>query len=877
MSLPYVCLRCFRQVSRRNGQIRNSSFVSLRENPNPSNSHELPVQKEERPADSPAESNNTYRRKRKRVPFYKQYQEQQKPTGIDQVLENLFLSTSHQEGSARVSRSSQKSEEQQSKVPAKRRVLSDRLLELRGLLHRRASSLDDIWVSCQQILGETDWKNGPKLSAGDSMVFRDILLAACSKQQVVNEDTVATPANIIETYRKHGVMRYWWHNVIWAHLAEVVQLNGSAVNVMSEGDAKKRIAAILQKLIQVWCIFIENYRAPGLINPLETDAQISTSPSENKLPQKEVDEFLHLLPRHPKISLTRSLSSAAVVTNHYLDMEDQSYLPLLGEFFQKIPPTSGLDIGVTRTALSDARVPFVKVNQLLKSLQADFGYLTKRLALNRDESEENGPDSGLKWSKKQMSMRMSDISTALENTDAEDISNLWANYLSSVKTDKSIDKPTNDWILAQFLSAFWTQRYSNQAIQVWNHIIKSGNTPALMHWTAMLTGCAQARDVTSLKGIWTNMIRYDVKPDIHAWTAYIHGLIKNHRWQEGFHALEALGKTWKGPPAVGTPGALSADTRYRPPPAYITPTIAPVHAALSALVDIQKPDLIPTIIAWAKSQNLHFETYTFNILLKLIVRSGTQAQIQAHLSQMAEHDCAPDVVTFTMILNGLVSNEDSDFRTLPSEVQESRIESLLTEMENKGVSPTPHTYAVLLEGLLGSERTAKDGARISSVNITVARAVLSHMRAQNILPNKYIYTIFVEHYFRSTPPDIQAIDSLWASIQQEGKKHHFDPIFYDRMIEGYADVDKIEKALVILRMMPNEGKSPGWTALWRVLAALERAWEWDMCKELMRDIVDQNEGLLRHGQSSWDGKSQFYELVDEIRKKGINLDGEEQE
>lgn len=872
MVVPYVCLRCFREISRRNGQLRNASFISLRESVDRQDDNGTQRQGEEVVITGSAEPNKPQRQK-KRVPFYKQYQEQRRPTGVDQVLETLFSSTKYQENVAQVSRYSRMPKEQQVDNSASQRSADRRLLELHKLLQRGDSRLDYIWGSCQQLLAEADWTNGDKAYRETGIVFRDILLAVCSKQQIVVHQTVVTPATVIEIYRKHGVMRYWWHQVLWAQLAQVVQLQNGFRDVTSEGDTNSKISRLLQNLLQVWHIFTDRYHMPGSPISIGVDAQKPAASgqraAESKSPKEVVDQFLCLLPEHPNIGFASSVSAAAIMTIDFLDVENHPCSPRLSDFFRKIRHAGDLNIDVARAGLSGAGLPSEKIESVLKKWQAELGYYAKRRVVNRDSLGERKPIAGLDWSKKKMAMRMSDISMALKNADAEDITNLWENYLNCVNTDRSIDKPTNDWILAQFLSAFWAQRYANQAIEVWNHIVKLGQTPAPMHWTAMLTGCAQARDTISLQGIWTNMLRSNVKPDLHIWTTYIHGLIKNHKWQEGLQALEALGRTWKGRPAAGTPCTLSADTRYSPPPSTITPTIAPVHAALSALIDIQKPELTPTVMAWAKSQKLQLETYTFNILLKPIVRNGTQAQIQSHLAQMAEHKCAPDVVTFTILLNGIVSNRDSDFLNLPSEAQESTITSFLEDMEDKGVPPNHYTYAVLLEGLLGSEHAPRDSNNTKSSNIAAARTIIEHMRKRNISPNRYIYTIFVAHYFRSTPPNVQAVDTLWASIRHDGKTHQLDPVFYDRMIEGYADADEIEKALKFLRWMPNEGKSPGWTALWKVLLALDRAQEWDLCKELMRDVVDLNGGLLRHGQSSWTGKRQFYELVDELRAKGV--------
>lgn len=98
-----------------------------------------------------------------------------------------------------------------------------------------------------------------------------------------------------------------------------------------------------------------------------------------------------------------------------------------------------------------------------------------------------------------------------------------------------------------------------------------------------------------------------------------------------------------------------------------------------------------------------------------------------------------------------------------------------------------------------------------------------------------------------------------------------DNVFYDRVIEGYAEIDEVEEALKFLRLVPEEGKSPGWLTLTRVLRALVRAREWGWVAELVDD-VEREGGLLRHGhRGKMPGRYQaeFGALVEELRGRGL--------
>ena len=91
------------------------------------------------------------------------------------------------------------------------------------------------------------------------------------------------------------------------------------------------------------------------------------------------------------------------------------------------------------------------------------------------------------------------------------------------------------------------------------------------------------------------------------------------------------------------------------------------------------------------------------------------------------------------------------------------------------------------------------------------------------------------------------------------------------MIEGYASCGEIEEAMAFLRRMPREGKSPSWVAVGRVLEALERAGEWELCGELVRGVEERGEGGLMRFQGfqgmgkGWEG---FWGRVDELRGAG---------
>ena len=223
---------------------------------------------------------------------------------------------------------------------------------------------------------------------------------------------------------------------------------------------------------------------------------------------------------------------------------------------------------------------------------------------------------------------------------------------------------------------------------------------------------------------------------------------------------------------------------------------------------------------------------------------------------MQQHGCAPDIITVTIILNRLLHHPDSEFPTLSPTAQHDAILAILHDMEKQGLDATVQTYCTILDGLLRPEKA----------NVFAAHAVLSHMAAKQLKPYSSIYTILATHYFAQQPPDLAAIDALWKRMRAEGGIR--DHYFFDRMIEGYARCGEVEKMLALLRDALAEGKTPSWLALTAMVRALTESRERGLLSDLITDILDEENGVLRHGEVERTGKGHFWALVDQLVHDG---------
>lgn len=894
--------RCSRQILQFRGQLRKSSFVSLGKPV--SNRDDL-----EQVASKPVVAkDDDLKHKRpwqgKRLSFAKQYQEQRRPSGVDKVLETLFSSTRARIETPEISRYSRLPIEQSSElVPEEGKRPEDsgyprlpkeqplepatyaksidhRLRELHTQLQRDITTLESVWTSCEKILEEKIWRPSREAQRGDEQssnnlhLFRDILLGVCAKQRITVRGVTITPADVITVYQKHGVMRYWWHEVLWSQLAQALRLKYRKENRKTDEEASPEttpsagIKTLLDEILQVWNLFMLRYGAvPGSVSVQGGNAVEAQPPFAKEM----ASQFLRLVPKHPQRMQIRQMPAAAVLTLDCLESENHEAVPYLIRFFRSLKTGCRLDAQTARRSLAEAGLP-------LSVIEALSSWGSSSAVAGMQQSTPKGqPKSAhvktLDWSKKATSSRLADIGAVVKRSNPEEAFGYWQSFHNHLETHGYGDQDSTDLIFIRFLRVFWALRRSDHAIEVWNVMVNMGCTPSQMHWNAMLLGCYPVNDSKSMQEIWANMWRSGLEPDILTWTTYIYGLIKCNKIQDGFAALEQLGRSWrKKPPAAELPN-MSSDELAQKTDVKGDIRLHPVNAALSALVDKEKYDLTQVVIRWALSQGLRLETSTFNILLRPLVRVGTQDQIQSHLQLMDTENCTPDIITYTILLNGLISNPDSPFHHLSPQDQESTITTILSQMEAQNLNLTPQTYTTLLNGLIGKPTSTTQIPR--NANIPLAKLILDHMSARHIPPSPHLHTILITHYFSLQPPDLPAINSLLTSINSSPSTRHLpDTVFYDRLIEGYASIGEIEKALKILREIPERGKTPGYVALQVLLRKMAEMGEWELCRELVGD-VEREGGLLRHGVGGWRGKGQWWALVDELRGRGLLDEGVE--
>ena len=842
-------------------------------------------------------------------------------TGIDSVLENLFTSTGRGKpvppAKSPYSGTINVPEDSAPQATNTQTSFVGDLTQLIDQFYVQKAPPEEVWANCVELLGpKEEWKE--KLSSDSTkatpaaftdrnmiartQVLQDLLLAICRMGSPDPQDhQVPTPAIVIQTYMNRGLMRYWWHQVLWAQLGAfhrlLAQDAGETAAPLTQSSSQRAIR-IVQDLVNVWNLFFNVYgpakgKSWGLASVRESSAEVNvfkfmedfvrrkaedgsydkiaatSTSSRTRLSDEVSDRFLQLVPKHLKAYQIPATSAAAVMSLEcilllkerlgYLDLPSlsiQSYVCFVERLIRgtTINPQMAID-SLMGEGISSAASISTGLRNLHERANILLSPVRNQASSPHVHDEKDVPSETIIVPKRsQPPVRLDRLPSnptlkqisevlqiAVKQFDASLAIYSWTHFLRRSQQDP-VEEIVLQQLYATFLTAFFGMGHPERAVDVWNHMVKAGSKPNERHWQAMIVGCTKSRDLLSMKDIWRKMKAAGIRPDIVSWTAWIHGLMRCKDWQLGIQALDELSSIWK----------LAPEVKEHSEP---TKSIAPVNAAISGLIALGKTKEAQNVFNWAIAQNVKPEIATFNIMLRPAIRGDRSVDVQRILQQMQTHDCQPDVVTFAIIIDGRFRNPTSSFHTQTPEAQQRALMTILREMESQGIQPNAYIYGIILNGLEASK----------PFNVAAARTVLDHMATKEIRPSPHIYTTLMTHYFSADPADLPAIDSLWNRIIAENGI--VDNIFYDRMIEGYARVGEAERMLFFLRLMPKKGKVPGWVALVEVLRALVRTEEWDMVRDLVVD-VEKESGLFKHGQRGAQGKDEFWGLVQLVRERG---------
>jgi pentatricopeptide repeat protein len=400
-----------------------------------------------------------------------------------------------------------------------------------------------------------------------------------------------------------------------------------------------------------------------------------------------------------------------------------------------------------------------------------------------------------------------------------------------------------------FILIYMTLRQPNLAIDVWNHMLRSGLQPTLQTWDAMLSGCKASRDWKTLEAVWKRMLASGAQPDVVCWTTRISGLIEAYQVDSGIRALDEMGRIWLAAAKKQHPKMKLEQLQLLPGfSGAVKPTIETINGAVAGLLHRHRSEAAHHVLAWAGKFGITPDLITYNTLLRPLVRNGHVKQATALLQQMQKAGIQADVATFTTILDETFRYSE---RHTPEE-QKEIVESVFSEMEEAGVQPNLHTYATIIYQLLQS----------SHGNMSTVNAVMERIAQQGLHPSPQIYTMIIEYHFNQTPANLDAVRAIIerASMVDGSTDHKF----WDRVVEGYAEAGETAHALRVLGNVHRANQKVGYLAMRMLLFALAQNEEWDAARSLVRKVILDSGGPVQANARGKFGEHLFWELAGKL-------------
>lgn len=422
------------------------------------------------------------------------------------------------------------------------------------------------------------------------------------------------------------------------------------------------------------------------------------------------------------------------------------------------------------------------------------------------------------------------------------------------------------------LYSFLSFRDSQTTVAVWNDMIRAGHRPTTKTYTIMMRGSQGVRDQSAIEGFWNKMRQAGLKPDHNAWTTRIFGMLKSRLPAAvAFKALDEMGQEWiaAARAAYAKQTALKGKNNEKAMAGVQTsellarfagdvdgvprPDVTVMNSAISALAAKQE-NLIPKALSWGRLYGIEPDLTTSNVLINISMRRGLPAEGLGILRRMSEKGVEPNSTTWTVLLSAMFEGNLLDDET--PEVVEKRVLDFVRSIDDMAGSDLDEKgYALIVDRFLKKYD-----------NPSGAQKVLERMATKGMKPNVHLYSILMTSYFQQSPPNFAAVEALWARIQSENSGYGavLDTIFYDRMIEAYAQNHATvgtQTMLDFLERMEKQGKRPSWRALEYIVRALAEAGSWNKLEQIVERVRRGSEG---GPQENGFGSREFWRFVESI-------------
>lgn len=463
------------------------------------------------------------------------------------------------------------------------------------------------------------------------------------------------------------------------------------------------------------------------------------------------------------------------------------------------------------------------------------------------------------------------LGRALEQENRSSTREVYGDVRQFVIRNPDIQLPMG--LYEELLRTFLSLQSHKDAISVWNDMIKAGHRPTTKTYTIVMKGSQEIRDQSAtVEAFWNRMRKAGLQPDHEAWTTRIFGMIRSRLSVDvAIKALDDMGQEWlaaarsavaresasKGKKAKKDVTDVKTQDLLAKFPGDVNgvprPDVTVVNSAISGLA-AKADHMIPKVLSWGRLYGIEPDLRTYNVLLNVSMRHGLPTEAVKILRRMSEKGIEPDSDTWTVLLAAMF--EGDSLKNLTSDEVEKRAVGFVEEVDRMhSVGLDEKGYNAIIDRLL------KTYDRPS-----IAQKILDLMALKGIKPNAHTYTILATSYFQQSPPNFAALDALWARIASEnvGYGAALDNVFYDRMIENYAQHHNAvgtKKMLFFLDRAEAEGKKTSWKALEFAARAL---WEAGDGSRLMQ--ITERAFMMKEIQSnrSGFGDREFWKFLESI-------------
>lgn len=421
----------------------------------------------------------------------------------------------------------------------------------------------------------------------------------------------------------------------------------------------------------------------------------------------------------------------------------------------------------------------------------------------------------------------------------------WHSITASYRAEESREEKGGipPLLYDQLIAAFFATRKGEGALEVWKHMIENGTQPTIKTWTAMMDGANKAKDWETADGVWHRLLKSGIVLDEASWVVRMTTLVRANRGKDMKLALEDLGRRWATAASAPDPHALA-----------FRPTMTLVNAVVLLLAKFSKTRDLADVLKWARSFDLAPDVRTYNALLGAAVVKGQVSDMRQLLQQMSDQGIEPDDATYGIMFDHILVHALPSESFTPEELQAKAFEAL-EDLEKQGMKANDRIYGQLIDRLLKHHN-----------NLPAAEAVVSYMLKQGREPSEHAYTSLITHYFSLDPPNIASVDDIVERVQ--GKHRRVNNYFYDRVLQGYANADSVERAVRTLRQMRKEMKRPSWQALLDTVLCLERAGEARLLAEVVADVANRETVTAATSGFGKDMRGTFFRTVERLKEEG---------